>query len=92
MVTKQDVVFEIWLARGQRFHANSSVKKFLSLMPTNGLHFSVGISSDDEIKAKICRMLDFIKAKHVADRFYIDDTIFHNVINYLSIREIIDEM
>lgn len=91
-ITKQDVLFEIWLTNNERYHADSRIKKFLAYNPTLGTHFYVEDKTDEEIKKEIDRFLEKIRKTHIKKRFYVDFSIFNNVINHVNIREIIDSL
>lgn len=91
-VTKRDVLFNIYLAKDQRFYAVSKRKKFIEDTRSHGLRFYVGDKSDEEIKAEIYRQLKNIKNERIRRSFYIDYSVFNNIINYLNIKKIIDSM
>ena len=87
-VTRQDVLFEIYLARAKRYHANSRVKKFITYYPAHKTHFYAMYKSDEEIKKGISDYLKHIEKFHIKKRFYIDYSVFNNIIDHIKIKEI----
>lgn len=91
-VTRQDVVFAKYLARSERYHADSRVKKFIEYIPIHGANFYTKGKSDEEIKRKIFESLKHIEKFHIKKRFYVDYSVFNNIIDHINIKDIMDSL
>jgi hypothetical protein len=91
-VSAQDVFFDIYCSSDNRYYVKSRQKHFMSLRTTIGTHFPILDKSDKEIKKEIALWLERIKKDFLNRRYYLDETTFSNIIDYIDIRHIIDDI
>lgn len=91
-VSKQDVLFYIYLSNKKHYFANSKTKNFIVDTGTLGIHFYVGNKSNKEIKEEINFWLKEIEQNHIKKRFFIDYSTFKNTIDYIDIKKIIESI
>lgn len=88
ILNKDDIIFELWLTKDKNFHYNGKKKHFIENMPTIGLHFYAGNMNDNEIKQEINKYLDMIKNDFLNKNYFLDDTIYTNLINNINIKQL----
>lgn len=90
VVTENDFIFETYRCADTRYYFNTKTKHFIQYSPINGMHFYTGSKSDDEIEKEILSFLTEISEKFIPKRFFVDFSVYDNLICYVDIREFID--
>lgn len=91
-INSHDVLFDLYLALDKKTYKNSTTKHFIQNVAPNATHFYIENKTDAEIKNEIESQIDFIRANHLKSNYYIDDTIIKNLLPYIDIRKIIDDL
>lgn len=91
-VSKHDVWLDIYRSLDKRYYAKSKHKHFIQNTPTNGTHFYVSNPTNEYIKQNIHEWLEEIEKNYLKKRFYVDYSIFNNIIEYVDIAQIMESM
>ncbi len=92
IVSKEDIIFEIYRSPKKIFPYNSKSKHFVGFFPSLGNHFSALGKNNQDLKDEIQQFLksieehDFLGIKNI----YVDYTCFENFIKYFDLRNFID--
>jgi hypothetical protein len=91
-VTFTDVAFYLYLCNKSRFIFKSTKKNFMQYYPILGLHFYALKMTELEIIQRTREMLSEIVRENIEHSYYIDYTVFDNIINQINIKMIMNTM
>lgn len=91
-ISSMEVLFDVFCTLDNRICKDSPKKHFIVDLNANGTHFYVGDKTDIEIKNEIHKWIKAIKKEHLRRQFYLDCSIMENVLPYINIRSMIDDI
>lgn len=91
-VSKNDVWFERYLADMNRIIFDSKQKRFMSNKPMNGMHFYTSDMDNTKIIALTKEMLESVVKQFIDKKFYVDKTVFNNLIDNVDFKGIMQNI
>lgn len=91
-VTRYDVIFDLYCSMDRRYMIDSKSRHYIEDWSISGAHFYIGEKSNLEIREEIRIWLRDIHHKYLHERFYIDYSVFNNIVDFLNIRGIADKL
>jgi hypothetical protein len=88
LVTRQDVLFDVYCSMDKTYYADSKSKHFIVNLETNGTHFYIDDKPEEYIKQQIKEVLKIIEKNHLRPRFYVDYSTFNNIFEFVEIKQI----
>ena len=89
-ISKNEISFNVYLPLGKKhFPYNSSTKNFPQSLQPNDAHVYIEEKmTNRNIRAKILEMIEQIQKAHFP-KYYLDLTVFQNVIDYIDFQKIL---
>lgn len=91
-VSKNDVWFERYLADIGRIIFDSKQKRFMNNKPINGMHFYTSGMDNSKIIALIKDMQESVVKQFIDKKYYVDKTVFNNLIDNVDFKGIMQNM
>lgn len=92
LISKQDIIFEVYKYRLQRYIFTSKRKKFMDNIHVNGTHFRIVGMNNNEIRVNFMHYLDLFKDSFTSDNEYLDLEIINNTLESIDFKKIITSL
>ena len=87
-VSRSDIWFELYRSLDRIYYADSKYRHFIQSLQTNGTHFYAADGNNEYIKNNIKEWLETIEKDYLRKSFYVDYSVFENVIDFIDISAI----
>lgn len=91
-VSKNDVWFGRYLADIDRIIFDSKQKRFMNNKPMNGMHFYTSGMDNSKIISLTKEMLENVVKQFIDKKYYVDKTVFNNLIDNVDLKGIMQNM
>lgn len=90
-VIGDDIELKLFCSREKNVRVTFQKKYFITDCMINGTHFYVEDKDNDFIKNEIGEFLEMIKEEILPKKYYVDDSAYKNVIEYIDLKGIISD-
>jgi hypothetical protein len=91
-VNDKNIEFHLFMCDKSKYYFSSSTKNYMQMYPSVQKTYYIDEQTEDELKNAIRTKIERIKKENLKTSYYVDCSVFDNVIDYINIKGIMRKL